>query len=245
VLYSEENIAVDRNMDSMSMTAATATMAMSPTTGSMAGMATSTASASSGMSMSGMGMGMGGGSHACKISMLWNWYTIDACFISSTWQITSKGKFAGSCIGVICLVIVLECLRRLQREYDAFLVKQYRARSAQNLASIHKSPSETPLHPDVEANNAVKTDSSNILVNSTFENARAPGDQSFLKQRRLVPTVFQQAVRALIHMLQFAVAYFIMLLAMYYNGYIIISIIIGAFLGSFIFSWEGIQIADA
>lgn len=46
-------------------------------------------------------------------------------------------------------------------------------------------------------------------------------------------------------MLQFAVAYFIMLLAMYYNGYIIISIIIGAFLGAFIFSWEGIHITDA
>lgn len=63
--------------------------------------------------------------------MLWNWYTVDSCFISSTWRITSKGKFAGSCIGVICLVIVLECLRRLQREYDAYLVKQYRKRNAQ------------------------------------------------------------------------------------------------------------------
>lgn len=27
-------------------------------------------------------------------------------------------------------------------------------------------------------------------------------------------------------------------LAMYYNGYIIISIFIGAFLGSFVFQWE-------
>jgi copper transporter 1 len=56
------------------------------------------------------------------------------------------------------------------------------------------------------------------------------------------PNLFQQAIRALLHMMQFAVAYFIMLLAMYYNGYIIISIIIGAFLGSFVLSWEPITL---
>lgn len=43
-------------------------------------------------------------------------------------------------------------------------------------------------------------------------------------------------------MLQFAVAYFVMLLAMYYNGYLIICIFIGAFLGYFIFSWESISL---
>ena len=41
-------------------------------------------------------------------------------------------------------------------------------------------------------------------------------------------------------MLQFGVAYFIMLLAMYYNGYIIICILVGAFLGTLIFSWDAI-----
>lgn len=52
------------------------------------------------------------------------------------------------------------------------------------------------------------------------------------------PNFFQQMIRAGLHMVQFGVAYFIMLLAMYYNGYIIICILIGAFIGSFIFSWE-------
>ena len=55
------------------------------------------------------------------------------------------------------------------------------------------------------------------------------------------PTVLQQAVRATLHMTQFAVAYFIMLLAMYYNGYIIISIIIGAWLGAFVFNWQKVS----
>lgn len=56
------------------------------------------------------------------------------------------------------------------------------------------------------------------------------------------PSPVEQMVRALLHMLQFAVAYFIMLLAMYFNGYIIICIFIGAFLGSLIFSWEPVSL---
>lgn len=60
--------------------------------------------------------------------MLWNWNTIDTCFISSTWHITSAGMFAGSCIGVILLVMSLEFLRRSVKEYDRFLVRQHGTR---------------------------------------------------------------------------------------------------------------------
>ncbi|CAK7274395.1 Copper Transporter integral membrane protein that functions in high affinity copper transport [Sporothrix epigloea] len=138
-------------------------------------------------------MDMGGGMVDCKISMLWNWNTIDSCFISETWHITSTGMFAGSCIGVILLVMTLEALRRSVKEYDRYLVRQYRKK-----AQLTKDDTCTGFHP----------------------------------------SIFQQAVRALLHLAQFAVAYFVMLLAMYYNGYFIICICIGAYLGSFFFHWE-------
>ena len=47
----------------------------------------------------------------------------------------------------------------------------------------------------------------------------------------------QQFVRALIHAATFGLAYVVMLLAMYYNGYIIISILLGALLGKFFCDW--------
>ncbi len=155
--------------------------------------------------------------------MLWNWYTVDSCFIASSWHVTSSGMFAGACIGVILLTMSLEFLRRLVKEYDSYLVRSHAAARESKL-----SGSPVP----------------------------AAG---------LRPSVLQQAVRALLHMVQFAVAYFIMLyvptftprtdvwtrsvgllltsmnhcrLAMYYNGYIIICIFIGAYLGSFVFHWE-------
>jgi copper transporter 1 len=157
--------------------------------------------------------------------MLWNWDTIDACFLDESWQITSKGMFAGSCIGVICLVICLEFLRRVGREYDAYIVRRHN------------------IHLQIQANTNNKHNSSDSSPAPAPKPATAAtplfglGDRSDGQVR---PTLFDQLIRALLHMLQFAVAYFIMLLAMYYNGYFIICIFIGAFIGSFIFAWEPI-----
>ena len=55
-----------------------------------------------------------------------------------------------------------------------------------------------------------------------------------------MPTLMQQVIRAAIHTMQFAVAYIIMLLAMYYNGYIIVCIFLGVFIGFMIFSWDAL-----
>ncbi|KAK4175051.1 copper transport encoded by the Pactr3 protein [Triangularia setosa] len=156
---------------------------------------TSTAAAVAGGG--GGGHSMGGGT-GCKISMLWNWNTIDSCFIASSWKITSTGMFAGSCIGVLLLTMSLEFLRRIVTEYDRFLLRKHLR---------------------------------------SFEGKE--GVDCRLGYR---PTIWEQMVRALLHMMQFAVAYFVMLLAMYYNGYLIICIFLGAYLGSFVFHWEPIGV---
>jgi len=159
--------------------------------------------------------------------MLWNWYTIDACFISSSWRITSKAMFAGSCIGVVLLVIILEFLRRAGKEYDRYLVAQHnRSRAAV-----------------VATNSSASSDNDNGTGRKTGVTSSAACAPVVTQFR---PSLVQQAVRALLHMvrfdpleksctnydqLQFAVAYFVMLLAMYYNGFFIICIFIGAYLG--------------
>lgn len=131
--------------------------------------------------------------------------------------------FAGSCIGVILLVMSLEFLRRASKEYDRYIVRQAQIKQQQQQSTDHGPK----LHSD---NGSVKTP------------ALASTAPTISNVRGIRPNVFQQIIRALFHMLQFAVAYFIMLLAMYYNGYIIICIIIGSFLGTFVFSWEPISL---
>jgi solute carrier family 31 (copper transporter), member 1 len=175
--------------------------------------------------------------------MLWNWYTIDSCFLARSWHVRSSGAFAGSCIGVILLVLSLELLRRGQREFDRYL----RRPLARN---------DSEAGSGSEASGTAK--GTQIRVAGLGLPAWA-GSQKASKLK-----LWQQAVRSLLYMLQFAVGYFIMLLAMYYNGescvqllrsrrtldhqeadlessllgYIIICIFIGAFFGAMIFQWD-------
>lgn len=192
--------------------------------------------------------------------MLWNWYTIDSCklppltsplhssnakitgFLSSQWHNTSRGMFAGSCIGVICLVICLEFLRRVGREYDAFIVRRahLRRQYLSATASTQGLTRATDADADASAENSQET--TRGVQGAASKGAPQTICSAFEDKTPVRPTLIEQLVRALLHMLQFAVAYFVMLLAMYFNGYIIICIFIGAFLGSFIFSWEPLNL---
>lgn len=143
--------------------------------------------------------------------MLWNWYTIDACFLTSTWQIQNQGMMAATCIGVMLLVVLVEFLRRLGREYDNVLHRQFERRAATYGAAVAVSG----------CTGAVTLARQTVTFRST---------------------PLQQLVRAVIHALTFGGAYIIMLLAMYFNGYIIISIFVGSGLGKFFCDWLVVRI---
>lgn len=136
-------------------------------------------------------------------------------FISTSWRITSNAMFGFCCFGVICLVVLLDFLLRMSREYDSYIVRQYQKSSKQELT------------PDNDKDSASRA---RLLVTESSE------------VRTFRPSPLQQITRASLHMVRFGVAYLIMLLAMYFNGYIIISILLGAFIGPLIFSWERIII---
>ncbi|KAK3311090.1 putative high affinity copper protein [Chaetomium strumarium] len=156
----------------------------------------------------------------CKISMLWNWYTIDACFLSPSWQITSHGAFAATCIGVMLMVVLLEFLRRLGKEYDQHISRQFAAR-----VGVIVNAGSSPSSASASAPAAARCSSS----------ARDGGGEPTVVTFRASP--LEQFIRAVIHAATFGLAYIIMLLAMYYNGYIIICILIGALLGKFLCDW--------
>ncbi|KAI4865521.1 Ctr-domain-containing protein [Hypoxylon rubiginosum] len=161
---------------------------------------------------------MSGGT--CNVSMLWNWNTIDACFLSDSWQIKSSSGFAALCIGAALLVVLMEFLRRAATIYDEQLVRKHQKAA-------------TALAATVPANSSSETANGSLIAK---EKPLALAANTVPYR----PTPWQQAIRALLHTLHFALAYWIMLLAMYYNGYIIICIFLGAFIGFFAFQWEHI-----
>lgn len=170
------------------------------------------------MDMGGMDHGdMDMGMGKCKISMLFNLNTIGSCFFTEDWYIATAGQFAGACIAAVLLVTALEMLRRAAREYDRHLIKTH-------------------------------VDRYQIACSAMIVQAKDSGSdsESAVKPRipTLRPTVVQQGIRAFLHMLQFGLAYIIMLLAMYYNGYIFLSIVLGSFIGYFAFNWEPLINSD-
>ncbi|EEQ38578.1 putative copper transport protein [Clavispora lusitaniae] len=172
-------------------------------------------------------MSMGGMSgkanpHACKISMLWNWYTVDSCFIARSWHNKSKGAFAGSCIGVFFLVLVSQWLHRFAREYDSALITKY---SAQESADNSKLEMESSKSATIAVNPAVHAISHRWL----FAPVPASG---------IMASPFEHLIRCVLFTIEWGLSYIIMLLFMYYNGYIIICCILGAFAGRLLFTYN-------
>jgi len=152
--------------------------------------------------------------------MLWNWNTIDTCFIAKSWHIRSSGMFAGSCIGVVLLVMLLEFLRRAGKEYDAFLVRKHSSKVA--TVAGNSLSARDDIAPSASPGTVSKSGSSSPDVQTTKDVNGHPQCQyrpvAGAVSNKYRPTLVEQLVRALLHVMQFTVAYFVMLLAMYYNG---------------------------
>lgn len=197
--------------------------------------------------------------------MLWNWYTIDSCFLAESWHVTSNGAFAASCIGTVLLVVILEALRRVGREYDDWILRGFQARAAN--ARLGFEPPPYPPGPAAAAAAAARSSASS---GSTDTPSSAPKGGAAAKVtpasaawKRLGGGVggagagagavgggravvfraspLQQVFRAVIHAVTLGLAYIIMLLVMSYNGYIIICVIIGGGLGKFFCDWMARQ----
>ena len=118
--------------------------------------------------------------------------------------------FAGSCIGVICLVISLEFLRRVQREYDRSISRNQHALALNSVSSGSSSSGQNLT----EHGGAQGSKGPALIGRWLPQSGDGPRPSGAPGHALLI----QQLLRALIHAVQFGVAYFIMLLAMYYNG---------------------------
>lgn len=198
-------------------------------------------------------------SSACTMNMLWHWSTINSCFIASSWHVTSNGGFVGTCIGTVFLGMAVELVRRLEREYDRFLVAQHRRRlqkqqaqdqqwEEQDKVLAEKSQQQQEYYyttSPTESTLRSSTGAGRVLTRRHF--APAAGAAHHGSRRVLdspygfTPSMGQQAVRSLFYVLQYGGAYFLMLLVMAYNGYVIICVLAGGFLGHWAFASDGFR----
>ncbi len=144
---------------------------------------------------------------------------IDAGFLTETWHIENNGTFAASCIGVVLLVVCLEAMRRLSREFERRVLQGWRNQAQAQV---------------VDGSGIQKDDHSPL-------NGR--GKPSMTRAVMFRASPLQQLVRAIFHAAILGLAYAVMLLVMSFNGYIIICVLIGAGVGKFICDWMTIVIS--
>jgi len=188
--------------------------------------------------------------------MLWNWYTVDSCFIARSWHVSSKAQFAGSCIGVFLLVLSAQWLHRASREYDAAIARRKNLHLKQD--PYKSSTSLENVEKDDSILSRVNTDNNEALKffpeNTAFSNLLQPiiytlSHNWFWDFKKgstfgvAYPNFVEHLIRSLIFTIQWGQSYIIMLLFMYYNGYIIISCLLGALFGRILFNYEPITCA--
>lgn len=199
--------------------------------------------------------------------------------------------FAGSCIGVMFLAMLLPFLQRLSLEYSRSLEGRSRilnrrmptifgeprplsslmqqtntsptaTSTALNSGATQYPPHISPLTPAHHSDFDIKDgstspsprpspcggtngmitpfmqdESTNLLRSSTshhYRGRRRRQQQDESMRRRVV----QHVIMSLIITCQVTLAYLMMLLAMYFNGYIFICIILGTFFGNLVFGWN-------
>ncbi|WVQ86584.1 hypothetical protein IAS59_000297 [Cryptococcus gattii] len=144
---------------------------------------------------------------ACRISMLFNYNTVDACFLSSRWHIRSKGMFAGSIIAIFTLCILIEFVRRFGRELDRWLVRRAGLGASGDVGNVPECGKDG-MQGDKVAVRAVPP---------------------------FVPSWPQQILRSLVYGSQFTASFIVMLLGMYFNVIVLIFIFLGHTVGYFLF----------
>lgn len=149
--------------------------------------------------------------------MLWNWHTIDSCFLSESWHVTTHGAFAATCIGVAALSACVEVLKHWSAAYDAAVCTALR-------------------EADVRRARELLNDDGDVGLTS--------GERELRHRRRLHATPFQQLVRTALAVALQGGFYILMLVAMAFNGYVIICILIGTALGKFLGDWLHIDPDD-
>lgn len=228
------------DMGSSSMDMATTSMSGMVMTTSMAGMDMGTTTMS-GMNMGGSTTTMAAMKMSCSMSMLWNWTTKDVCFLSDQWKTSTPALFGGTCVGVFALLATIVWWRRVLAEYkNAIANVRKREVAAVVQAGVDLTTTDEPF--GALSQQGWLADVTIPLVNSLRHAwlrgpdanlAIAVGDKVYV-----YPSLLEHILYCVGDTMEWSVHHVIMLLYMYFNGYVFISSMIGAGVGWLLFNYK-------
>ncbi|KAF2831227.1 Ctr copper transporter [Ophiobolus disseminans] len=160
-----------------------------------------------------MGHDMPGMDHGnkCSMNMLFTWDTTDLCIVFRGWRISGTGSLIASLLAIILLTAGYEAVREASRRYEAYAaaqgVGQGERRGGDDLRVQHKD--------DPNESSSLLGPGRNVGRNSEQQ---------------------MKIVKGILYAVQVFYSFFIMLLFMTYNGWIMLAVAVGAFVGYLMFS---------
>ncbi|KAL4918841.1 Ctr copper transporter [Aspergillus aurantiobrunneus] len=197
------------------------------------------------MEMHHMGMDMDHGHHGhgdmdmgegqCNMNMLFTWSTENLCIVFSRWRVSGPLSLLGSLVVIVLLAAGYEGIRQITRQYEVAHARRLSAFTAatvgmfcwaelpltlglegNEIANEAVTGTEPESEPEAQSQAYVRNASSPLLVGS--DNRRAV-------ERRGKITM------AALYAVQVFYSFFIMLLFMTYNGFVMLAVAVGAFVG--------------
>ncbi|KAF1932316.1 Ctr copper transporter [Didymella exigua CBS 183.55] len=149
--------------------------------------------------------------HKCNMNMLFTWDTTDLCIVFRSWHVSGTFSLVVALVGIILLTAGYEAVREASRRYEAHSSKALEGRRGGDDLRVQRAK-------DVHT-----TDESSSLLHS----GRNAGSNAE-RQAKLV--------KAALYAVQVFYSFFIMLLFMTYNGWIMLAVAVGAFVGYLLFA---------
>ncbi|KAL2814942.1 Ctr copper transporter [Aspergillus granulosus] len=162
-------------------------------------------------------MDMGG--DQCSMNMLFTWSTKNLCIVFSGWHVKGPLSLLGSLIVIVILAAGYEGVRQVTRQYEVAHARRLSAFStapvgSNEIANEALTGNETEPQNQAHAHNPGA--SSRLLVGS--DNRRAVERKG-------------KITMAALYAVQVFYSFFIMLLFMTYNGFVMLAVAVGAFVG--------------
>lgn len=144
------------------------------------------------------------------MNMLWNTQIIDTCIVFPGWQITSNAVFVFSFFTIVALGVLYEWLRVVQKRLDV------------NIAT--RMVAETP---SLSGRSSPHREDESLMGRGVAKR----------KGKTVVPPI-PRILRALLYGANVFLSFFLMLVFMTYNAYLILAVVVGAAFGYYIFESE-------
>ncbi|KAH9935771.1 Ctr copper transporter [Fomitopsis serialis] len=150
----------------------------------------------------------------CSMNMIWNTQIEDTCVVFKWWHVRSTAGFVASFFAIVALGVLYEWLRVAARDADRLIAKRLVA----------------------EGKGKARIRSGRATPESDSEAAGLLGGERAARKVGTPLPFLPRVTRAVLYGVQVFLSFFLMLVFMTYNAYLILAVIAGAAIGHFVFS---------